>query len=711
MSLALSWLPTLFGWYLGVLALGLIFLPLNSLVFRRFSDRGYPFAKVLGILGLSYIFFVLSFLKIAPFTQPALILLLVSLLLINFYIKKRYKVSLPSGKTIFAYEALFLLMFGCWTYLKGFEPTIHSLEKYMDFGFIQTILNERFLPPQDMWFASTIEKNLSINYYYYGHMVAAILIKLTKTAPAVGYNLTLTTIFAWGTTLSFGLGKNLYQFLTKEKVASLKAVAAGVLSMAIMNIGGNLHTIYLFTKGYIAENPVPFWQILSGYNPLQYWYPNATRFIPFTIHEFPSYSYIVSDLHGHVLDIPFVLLLLALSLLIATNKNSQRLWLYLPLYGLGLAVNYMTNSTDFLVYSALLFFVLVIRSDDLKKVTGYLLGTVVFALILTLPFSLNFKPFASALGVNCAPDFLVKLGKVGPFLFEADKCQTSPFWMLAILWGFFWINFAAFLRTVFFTPEGFAAKNKLRYYFFFVFVMSILLTLFAEFFYFKDIYPAHFRANTMFKLGYQAFIMLSILSGVIIVYVLKALPKGHFFLTRILYTFLVLPTLFLVLIYYQYAIPSYFGKQGFKTLDGSAWIKESYPESFKIINRLNLLKEKEPFFNIIEAHGDSYTDFNLISAHTGIPTIIGWPVHEWLWRGSYDIVAPRVEEVRLVYEGSKNDLPKIRQIIKKYRVGYIVIAEMEKQKYPKLLLPKFYKIGTPVYQNQKIGSYLFKVND
>ena len=711
MFIAFSWLPTIFSWYLGVLALGLAFLPLTSLVFSRFSDRGYPFTKVVGILSLSYLFFILNFLHLTPFTQPILILLVVGLLLFNLALKSRFKVVLPSWKTVVAYEGLFILMFGFWTYLKGFEPTIHSLEKYMDFGFIQSILNQRFLPPQDIWFASEIKRNFSINYYYYGHMVSAILIKLTNTPPAVGYNLTLTTIFAWGTTLSFCLGKNLYQLLTDEKTPSKKALVAGGLSMLIMNFGGNLHTIYLFTKGYLAENPVPFWQILSGYNPLQYWYPNATRFIPFTIHEFPSYSYIVSDLHGHVLDIPFVLLLIALSLLIATNKQIKHLWLYLSLYSLGLAVNYMTNSTDFLVYSTLLFFVLVIQLDNLKKVGGFFLGTVLFSLFLTLPFSLNFKPFASALGLNCAPDFLVKLGKFGPFLFEADKCQTSPFWMLAILWGFFWINFIVFLRTMFFTASGFAAKNRVRYYLFFVFVISILLTLFAEFFYFKDIYPAHFRANTMFKLGYQAFIMMSILSGVVIIYVLKALPRGRYFLCRFFYIVLILPALGLVLIYYQYAIPSYFGKGGFKTLDGTLWIKESYPESYKIIRILNRIKNNEPLFNIVEAHGDSYTDYNLISAHTGIPTIIGWPVHEWLWRGSYDLVSPRADEVRLIYEAPKSDLPKVRKILKKYRIGYIVIAEMEKQKYPKLLVRKFYKIGTPVYQNQKEGSYLFKIDD
>ena len=56
--------------------------------------------------------------------------------------------------------------------------------------------------------------------------------------------------------------------------------------------------------------------MLDPNKPSTYWYPNATRFIPKTIHEFPSYSYVVADLHGHVYDIPFVLLSISILFII-----------------------------------------------------------------------------------------------------------------------------------------------------------------------------------------------------------------------------------------------------------------------------------------------------------------------------------------------------------------------------------------------------------
>lgn len=706
-------LPILAFWYLTLLLLGLIFTPLTSLLFTQFKDKGYSFAKILGLAVLSYLFLVLNVTKLLPFSQGAILGLILILALFNLWLLQRFKLKnqLPNFSTILAYELLFLLMFVSYAYIKGFEASIHSLEKYMDFGFIQSLLNTKYLPPQDMWFANTIKQNFPINYYYFGHFYSSLLIKLTQVIPSIGYNLMLSTILALATTASFSLGFNLYLWLAKanQKPVSIGlAVFAGFLAMIIMNFGANLQTIYLFTKGYLAENPAPFWQIWSGYNSKEYWYPNATRFIPFTIHEFPSYSYIVSDLHGHVLDIPFVLLILALSLMLIRQKNKRQYLLFLGFYAVILALNYMTNSTDFLVYSAILFLVLLINFERFAVTLLTTAVTTFLALLLTLPFSINFKPFASSLGINCAPNFLVKIGSLGPFIFEADKCQNSPTWMLFILWGFFWLVFLLFLQTIFFKRK-LKVRPKIHYYLFFIFTASILLTMFAEFFYFKDIYPAHFRANTMFKLGYQAYIIMAIFSGVILVYAFK--NKGLLSLiTKIIWLIILVPMLMLILIYYFYAVPSYFGTQGFKTLDGSLWIKNQYPQSYQIIQLLNQIKAKEPTFNIVEAHGDSYTDYNLISAHTGLATIVGWPVHEWLWRGTYDLVQPRAADVALIYEGTLQDLPKIKELLAFYQVKYIVVAEMEQQKYPKLNSQKFYKIAKPIYIDNQKKSYLFKVN-
>jgi YYY domain-containing protein len=633
------------------------------------------------------------------------------LFLIVIVLARKYlPANRPSLKTIILYEVFFFVMLAFWAFIKGTEPSIHSLEKYMDFGFIQSILNSKYLPPQDMWFAATQNTSFPINYYYFGHFIVAFMTRLTNLPPTVTYNLMIATIFALSTTICFSIGFNLFLFLDNSKSPRRiwYAIIVGIIAAYITNLGGNLHTIYLFTKGYPNDNPVPFWNIISWFNPGAYWYPNATRFIPYTIHEFPSYSYVVSDLHGHVLDIPFVLFLLSLFIVFLVNTEKKTHLITNGLIILALGIAYMTNSTDYLVYGALFFFVTVIKYRSIKHVLLNYISVLLLALVVTLPFSISFKPFASALGVNCAPSFLVQKERIGPFVFEKDKCQTSPIWMLGVLWGFFWIQFAAFLRFTFFkVKDSLSTSHKITYFIFFGFVYSILLTMFSEFFYFKDIYPAHFRANTMFKLGYQAFIIMSVLSAVVIVNSLfvDGIVKLK---KRIVYLLIMVPTLFLISIYPFFSVPSYFGELKFKTLDGSHWIKESFPEVSEMITVLNNLKDPDHPFAIVEAHGDSYTDYDIFSAQTGIPTIVGWPVHEWLWRGSYDIVGPRAQEVQQIYESDEKDISTVSSILKKYNVKYIVVSKFERDKYPSLNYKKFYKIGSPIYQTN--NNFIFRVH-
>jgi len=90
--------------------------------------------------------------------------------------------------------------------------------------------------------------------------------------------------------------------------------------------------------------------------------------------------------------------------------------------------------------------------------------------------------------------------------------------------------------------------------------ISTLLLIFPEFFYLKDIYPAHYRANTMFKLGYQAFMMMSLVSGYVITRTVVERKKNRWFLAGLA------PLLFLVSIYPYFSVNSYFGR--LKTYQG-----------------------------------------------------------------------------------------------------------------------------------------------
>lgn len=699
----MAWIYQTLQWYCMLLVVGVAFFGISRKLFSSFFDQGYAFSKTIGILVLSYSVFLLGNLHIAPFHIITLIICLLVALLISISIHRTSIQKIPLRIIIFE-ELFFIASLFLWAYVRGQEPSVRGLEKFMDFGFIQSILRTTYFPPLDMWYAK-----LPINYYYFGHLTGAVQIKLSGIPAEIGYNLILASIFAQSIVSTFSLATQIvFSFSKKLK----NAFIFGFIATWILNFGGNLHTLYLFTTGYSVDKPIPFWEIFSWYNPTKYWYPNATRFIPFTIHEFPSYSYVVADLHGHVFDILFVLLTLAILFVYFTKKHTTgsagfnrpalpagRSQLILTaLLGFMCAIHYMTNAFDGPIYLLLTSIFLLLMfglSRSLLLHIGILFGAF---LLFSLPFSFHFKPFVTAIGMNCSPSFLVNIGKIGPFIFEKGNCQPDELWMLFVLWGFFFISFLLFIW-------GKASEKYKEHvtddFIFILFSFGFLLILIPEFFYIKDIYPAHFRANTMFKMGYQAFMMMSI-SSAYAFFVISRAHSQHKMLKKIIW---IVPFLF-VGIYMFYAAPSYYGSlDKIPQLDGSKWLSTQNADTQEIITYMNKHITGQPV--ILEAQGDSYTDFNHVSAYTGLPTVAGWWVHEWLWRGSSDAVGKRIPDVTALYESK--DLDTTKKLIKNYDISYVIVSSLERQKYKELQEAKFSKLGKKIFESSNGFGALYQL--
>ena len=128
---------------------------------------------------------------------------------------------------------------------------------------------------------------------------------------------------------------------------------------------------------------------------------------------------------------------------------------------------------------------------------------------------------------------------------------------------------------------------------------------------------------------------------------------------------------------------------------------QKYPEDYQAI--LWLRKNIVDQSIVLEAAGDSYTDYCRVSAVTGLPTIEGWLVHEWLWRGGYNQPNQRADEVEQVYQSG--NVVKAQQILEKYQVGYIFFGQLEKEKYPQATQERLEQLGKPVYQAGKTIIY------
>jgi uncharacterized membrane protein len=210
----------LLNWWFYILLLGLLFLPVVQYFTGRFFDRGYLFSKILAILATAYTVWLISFTRLMPFSRITILILLAGLAYYVFIHQKgweRFKTLFQENTHVFLLsEALFLVALMAWSYLRGIQPNIYGLEKFMDYGFVNSILRTDFMPPADMWFAGE-----SINYYYFGQYVTAYLIKLTDIHPAVGYNLMIATLFAFGFSLTFSIAANLIYMVGRQNLVKI----------------------------------------------------------------------------------------------------------------------------------------------------------------------------------------------------------------------------------------------------------------------------------------------------------------------------------------------------------------------------------------------------------------------------------------------------------------------------------------------------------
>lgn len=591
-------------------------------------DKGWAIGRFLFGIIVAFIIWTLANMKL-PVNTTAMVWLLTGLiLLVGMVRSKLFKPTeirkllneiKGTGKYILIEELLFLGGFIAYAVVRAYQPNILGLEKYMDFGFINSYLNSVKLPAPDMWMAGK-----SINYYSFGHFWASIVIRFWGIVPQVGYNLMLALLLAFGLIISFSVIVNLSN--------NSKKIVGGVIGSLMVVLAGNSHTIStLLTKGN-----------LTGY-----WYADATRFIDKTIHEFPAYSFVVSDLHAHILGLPVVLAFVLIMILWLKARSNFRIDLFL---GLLLGVMAMTNTWDVATYGLLLLITGTIKyfltDSGVYMISISYIRILLMAILTSFIWSTNFVSISNGIGI---------------------VTSRSPLWQILFLWvGHLILLGLGVLMNL-------KQKKQRNMLVMALSISALLLIIIPELVYAKDIYLTHPRANTMFKLTFQALIMMSLVGGWVVNQLFELKTRS----VRVAGMLIVL-TIFAGLMIFPFeAYGNYYNDlKSYQGLDGTRYLNISDPNEVEIIDYLTKHRNS---MNIVEATGDSFTDFDTISAYTGIPTVIGWRAHEWLWRGSYEPIGIREGEVTELYQNSNPE--RTKEIIGQYNIGWIVITRHEYEKY------------------------------
>jgi YYY domain-containing protein len=242
---------------------------------------------------------------------------------------------------------------------------------------------------------------------------------------------------------------------------------------------------------------------------------------------------------------------------------------------------------------------------------------------------------------------------------------------------------------------------------------AVLLLLGVELFWVHS--PVDTRFNTVAKLGYQAWILFSI-SGAFALYYIASLWRGQkvtALLARFGWGAITALVLLAGLVYPVTATfwrTNDFGND--RDLDGLAIVKYFERPEYDAVVWLQGNVEGTPV--ILEAVGGDYTSAGRVSSRTGLPTVLGWPTHEYRWRGSWEpqggeadsegwCPSVRCLDVERAY--NTTDVVEAKAILKQYEVEYVYVGPLERDKYGDTGLAKFATFMEVAYQNEGVTIY------
>jgi len=363
------------SWYLLLTLLGWLTFPLVYRLFPALADRGFSLARVAGLLIWGYIFWLFTSLGLTQNTPGGILfglLVLAGLSFSSFFLSHDSKLEdriseilawLKSNlRYIFSVELLFLATFAFLAFIRAGNPELDGTERPMELMFINSILRSPSFPPHDSWLSG-----YAISYYYFGYVLTAMLARLAGIQATIAHNLMTSLIFGLAAIGAYGI---LYDLLALSKPSNDHRrpstglpVLGPLFLLLISNLAGFLEVLH--QRGIF---PPAFWQWLDvkdltdpvsqpiggswdrlnvlwftdahkgidklfavtgqwfneAIMPDRYlWWWRASRVISDSdllrhpielIDEFPFFSFLLGDLHPHVLAIPFNLLAVAVGL-------------------------------------------------------------------------------------------------------------------------------------------------------------------------------------------------------------------------------------------------------------------------------------------------------------------------------------------------------------------------------------------------------------
>ena len=596
-------------------------------------------------------------------------------------LQRRYPAILKMLVVTAAVALLFLIV-------RAINPAIYWGEKPMDFSFLNAFLSAGQWPTGEPWLAG-----MPLHYYYFGEVLAAFPILLAGCSPAVGYNLVSATIPALSAAILASIGLML---------ARRRGWGAAWLPTILVLLSGNLAWPWLV-------------ELTREGNIFDMWWATS-RVIPgFAIDEYPLWTTLFADLHGHFIALPVMLAALVWGWICVEAGGRQ--WIVsAALCGICTAALVATNPWDlFILTSALGVGVVAAARRPMIGLTR-LAAAAVVSLFASAPFVVELLAGISAgagdrglfvTGADFAPAwailrhfglFLIPLAALALATLGRRSWIVLPTVAIGVVAGLSFGSSAAALAlaaTAIFATVAARTGDRLTRLAWSLAATGSLAVASAERFTLID------RMNTVFKIYNGVWVLLAVALAT----VLLRTRGGR----RRLVLAVWLPLQLMAMVNLPLGIA-----QGWQwpriqsprpTLDGQAFLATKDPQTWFLVRALQGVAR--PGETIAEAAGNSYSHFTRITMHTGQPTVVGWDWHLRQRGQSPEEIAARFADLETLYSGA--DRSARRAVLDRYRVGWVALAGVERERYGVDTVDPLQKVpGVSVFAKND-GSILYRV--
>ena len=350
----MEWAPIL-QWSIVLALLTALGAPIAATVFRPLPRRGAAFSLPVALVVLAVVTFWLGQVTYGRHAVVAGVLVVGACA--GFAL---YRGVNPDWRAVAGSGGVFLLGFAFYLLYSAFNAAITPAggEQFLHYGLTNALMGADALPPEDFWWAGK-----PIRYYYGTQLQVASLSLLSGIELRYGYFLALSTFYGVLFVTAYGLVGSILAARDRSYTARRDSVQCqdspsavsrpeqrdsgrhGLTEsrLAVYHLGGAFGALFVALAGFltaflrlayelfpavireqtgdalfgalVADRGYTFQEAVTtqGTGSEWFWW-NARYVIEGGLYEFPLYSFIKADLHGHGLSTGYVLLAAAVGL-------------------------------------------------------------------------------------------------------------------------------------------------------------------------------------------------------------------------------------------------------------------------------------------------------------------------------------------------------------------------------------------------------------